>query len=150
MKEKESGSPLTQLDEMLHLYLVEKAPFQLPDDVKEVIVKFGPWIALVLMILAAPVILAAIGLGTFLAPFAVLGGGSMMSFIPAIVSLVSLALEAIALPGLFKRTMQGWNFMFYSQLVSIIGGILSYNIVGTLIGAVIGLYILYQVKNKYK
>jgi ribosome-associated toxin RatA of RatAB toxin-antitoxin module len=61
-----------------------------------------------------------------------------------------LALEAIALPGLFKRTMQGWNFMFYSQLVSIIGGILSYNIVGTLIGAVIGLYILYQVKNKYK
>ena len=35
----------------LDFYLVKKAPFQLPDAAKEIIVKFGPWITVVLLIL---------------------------------------------------------------------------------------------------
>ena len=36
-------------------YLVKKAPFALPDGVKEFIVRFGPWISLVLLVLSLPV-----------------------------------------------------------------------------------------------
>ncbi len=53
----------------LDFYLVRKAPFQLPDNVREWIVKFGPWIALVLLVLSLPPLLFVLGIGTVLMPF---------------------------------------------------------------------------------
>src|SRR5688572_3390229 len=53
----------------LDFYLVKKAPFQIPDAGRELIVKFGPWITVVLLILLLPVLLFALGLGAFFIPF---------------------------------------------------------------------------------
>ena len=66
-------SAMGQLEQTLKVYLVDKAP-ALPEKVKEVIVKYGPWITLIFLVLSLPAILFAFGLGTIVAPFAFLGG----------------------------------------------------------------------------
>jgi hypothetical protein len=148
-KESATGS-LSQLENTLEEYFVDKAPFQLPEEVKEAIVKFGPWILLVLMVLSVPAMLAVLGLGAVFAPVAMVGGRSVFSFVPVIVSLLALVLDMIALPGLFNRTMHGWKYAFYAQLLSIVASVLSMQILSAIISAVIGFYILFQIKSKYK
>jgi hypothetical protein len=132
----------------LEYYLVTKAPFQLPDNVKEFLVKFGPWIALVLMIISLPVLLFALGLGAMLTPFAGVGFGYSYGYL-LLFTVVGFVLEAVALPGLFARKMSGWRMMFYAQLVQIVGSLLSGAVIGALVGGLIGLYILFQVRPLY-
>lgn len=132
----------------LDFYLVKKAPFQLPEGVREFLVKFGPWIALVLLVLTLPLLLFALGVGTFLMPFG--GVGYAAGFgLSAIVALVNVVLLIAALPGLFARKMSGWRLMLYSQLLSIVGSLVSGAIFGAIIGGLIGLYLLLQIRTKY-
>ena len=132
----------------LDFYLVKKAPFQLPDGVREFLVKFGPWIALVLLVLTLPLLLFALGIGTFLMPFG--GVGYAAGFgLSAIIALVNVVLLIAALPGLFARKVSGWRLMFYSELLSIVGSLISGSIVGGIIGGLIWLYILFQVRGLY-
>lgn len=129
-------------------YLVKKAPFQLPKEVKEFLVKFGPWIALVWLLLSLPALLVMLGIGTAFMPF----GGAVYSVGFTYVSVVLLAqllLLALALPGLFKRKMSAWRLMFYSQLISIVSSLLMGSIFGAIIGGLIGLYILFQIRPLY-
>jgi len=145
-------NPFSQLENLLEEYLVKKAPFTLPANWKEAIVKFAPWISLILMIVALPAVLALFGLGAVLTPFSYLGGlraGFGYTF-GLIVSAVSVVLEAIAIPGLFKRTRQGWNFVYYATLVGVVENVLHFNIGGLIIGSLLSLYILFQVKEYYK
>jgi len=132
----------------LDFYLVGKAPFQIPDGGREWIVKFGPWITVVLLILTLPILLFALGLGAIFIPF---GGVAYTSGfgVLTIFIVVELGLMIAALPGLFARKMAGWRLLFYSQLVSIMYNVLSGNVVGGLLFGLIGLYILFQVRTLY-
>ena len=132
----------------LDFYLVKKAPFQIPDGAREWIVKFGPWITVVLLILTLPLLLVALGIGAFVMPFGGVGYAAGFGFL-TIVVIIELGLMIAALPGLFARKMSGWTLLFYSQLVSIVYNILSGNIVGGLIFGLIALYILFQVRTLY-
>jgi len=132
----------------LNYYLVTKAPFQLPDGFKEFLVKFGPWIMLVFLLLGLPFIFVALGLTSALTPFAVMGG-SIGGFPWALAALAQLVLCAMALPGLLARKMSGWTLLFYSQLVGILASLLALSFFGAVIGGLIGLYFLFQLKSKY-
>jgi hypothetical protein len=132
----------------LDFYLVRKAPFQLPDAAKEIIVKFGPWITLILLILTMPILLFALGIGAFFVPFAgpaYAGGFGVLTLFV----LVEIGLMIAALPGLFNRKMSGWRLLFYSQLISIVYNLLAGNIVGGLVIGLITLYLLFQVRPLY-
>ncbi len=133
-------------------YLVQKAPFQIPDKGKEAIVKFMPWIIVVLMVLALPVILSLLGLSAILTPFAMLGGYAygVNNVIFGVITLVSLVLEIMALPGLFAQQERGWRLLFYSTLVSLLAGIAGGTPINALIFTVISFYILFQIKEKYR
>lgn len=152
VKSKSSAmTSLSNLEETLNEYFVKKAPFQLPAGVKEFIVAFGPWFALVGIVISLPLILAAIGLGAILAPFALLGGANATTFgVGTIFSLGGFVLEAMALPGLFKRKKAGWNLLFYSSIVSVVGTLVALNLVGAVLNAVIGWYFIFQVRSMYK
>jgi len=63
---------------------------------------------------------------------------------------ISVVLEFLAVPGLFKKTRQGWNFVYYSALVSVLYSLVSFNLGGLIIGALISFYILFQVRTYYK
>jgi hypothetical protein len=133
----------------LEFYLVKKAPFQIPDNAKEWIVKFGPWIAVVMLILTLPLILFVLGLGTMLMPFGGIAYGEGFSF-AAIFLVVNVGLMIAALPGLFARKMSGWNLIFYARIVNIVYSLLVGAWVGGLLGGLIGLYILFQIRPLYK
>jgi len=133
----------------LDYYFVKKAPFQIPDAGREAIVKFGPWIVVVLLVLSLPALLVILGVGTFVAPFG--GVGYAAGFGLAAIGLcVQLVLEVMALPGLFARKMSGWTLMFYARVVGIVTSLLLGAIVGAIISALIGFYILFQVRGLYK
>lgn len=143
---------VAQLEAFLDEYMVKKAPFQIPMNGKELIVKISPYLVIIFAVIAIPALLGALGLSAVLAPIAALGGhvwgfGAILSLV---VALITLGLELMAVPGLFKRTKGAWRLVFYATIVSLIGSLISYNIVGGLIGAVIGWYILFQVKELYK
>jgi len=142
---------MKKLDDTLQEYLVKKAP-ALPDSVKEVIVSIGPWVMLVLVVMSLPLLLFVFGLGAVVAPFAFLGGITAgTSFgVTMIVSLAALVLEIIALPGLFKRSMGSWRLLYYSVLITAVGNLISFNLGGLIIGTLLSLYILFQVKKLYK
>lgn len=150
----ELQSTLGQLDETLHLYLVEKAP-QIPPAWKEIIVKIAPWLTLISVIITIPALLIVLGLGAVVAPFSFLAGaqsgvGFMMSLLALVFLLPVVVLEAMAIPGLFNRKMSAWRLVYYSTLISGVQNIISFNIGGLLIGTLLGLYILFQVKEYYK
>ena len=107
---------------------MKKAPFQIPDGGRELIVKFGPWITLVLLILTLPILLFALGIGTILIPFGGVGYATGFGVLTIFV-IVEVGLLIAALPGLFARKMSGWQLLFYSQLVSIVYNMLSGHIV---------------------
>ncbi|HEX9565752.1 MAG TPA: hypothetical protein VF981_17355 [Gemmatimonadaceae bacterium] len=129
-------------------YLVRKAPFQIPDGGREWIVRYGPWIMLVLLVLTLPAVLIALGIGTFLVPFGGLGYATGFGFLTLFI-LAATVLRALSLPGLFARKMSGWQLAFYAQIVDFVGGLLSRSIIGAIVGALIGMYILFQIRSLY-
>ena len=133
----------------LDYYLVKKAPFQIPDAGRELIVRFGPWITMVLLILTLPILLFALGLGAILMPVGGIGYSASFGLLTIFI-VIELGLMVAALPGLFARKMAGWQLLFYSQLVGIVHSLLTGNIIGGLLTALIGLYILFQVRPLYR
>jgi hypothetical protein len=61
----------------------------------------------------------------------------------------SLILEAMALPYLFKYKKEGWNYIFYATLLTLISHMLYFDF-GGILGSIISLYIIFQIKNQYK
>ena len=117
---------------LLEPYFTEKAPFQLPNNIKEVLVRFAPWVAVLLFLISLPAVLFVLGVGSVLTPFMMVPGYT--GFGMAVVFLIAqMVLLALAIPGLFKRSRSAWNLMFYAEAVS----------------AVIGFYFLFQVRAKY-
>lgn len=136
--------------ETLEYYFVTKAPFQLPAGLKEAIVRFGPWISLIFLLTFIPLIFAVIGLNATLSFYAPLYYAHFVWSIYTIIPLITFVLGIMALPGLFRRKMSGWNLVFYEMLVSFVGSVISGNIVGAIVSVIIGLYIWFQVRSYYK
>lgn len=133
----------------LDFYLVQKAPFQIPDNAKEWIVRYGPWITVVLLVLALPPLLVVLGIGAALVPFGGVGYATGFTYL-TIVLVAQLGLMVMALPGLFARKMSGWQLLFYAQIAGFVFSLLSGALVGAIIGALISLYLLFQVRPLYK
>lgn len=151
-KSTDLKSALGQLEGTLDTYLVDKAPFSIPAEWKEIIVKFAPWITLILMVVALPAILGLLGLGTLMMPFGYLGGirYGFMYMAGIVFSAVIIIMELIALPGLFKRSLSGWKMVYYATLLTAVENLVTFNLGSLIIGGLISLYILFQVKSYYK
>ncbi|HYV33313.1 MAG TPA: hypothetical protein VE973_00490 [Candidatus Limnocylindria bacterium] len=143
---------LKQIEDSL-FGLYKQVPWHLPAGLKEFIVKVGPVITLIVMVLAIPFILIGLGLSALFAPFAPMYGpfGHMNTgwMLPGLISLVAFVIDAMALPGLFARTLNGWNLLFLAALVNAVAQILSYNIIGAIIGLALAVYILFEIKSYY-
>lgn len=125
----------------------------LPTNVKDILVKIAPWLALIFGILGVLTAVAATGLMAVLSPMIALGGGVGVAtggLVGAVLALVASVLMLMSYPGLRDRKMAGWKWSFYSQLVSVVGSVVALNLVGAVIGALIGFYLLFQIKSYYK
>ncbi len=156
----------TKLDELL----VNKAPYQIPKPGREAIVKAMPWAAIasgVLMLAAGWTLwslLNTASMGLYIANSlgVAYGMGSMVpTFSPMIwLALLLLLIEAIiffaASSGLGERKKQAWNLLYYAMLLSVVQAVvqfIGYTNIGTLLslllGTVIGLYVLFQIRGYY-
>lgn len=119
----------------------------LPDSVREVLVKITPWLALIFGIIGVIVGLGALGLS----PLALLGGldASFVVLLTGVVSIVSSVLMLMAYPKLMKRQYKGWELLFWAEAVNVVSAVLTLS-VGSVLGVLIGFYLLFQIKSYYK
>lgn len=110
---------------------------KLPKNVRDTLVNIAPILALIFGILGV--------LG------AVAGGVRSYGFgyIAAFILIVSSVLLLVAYPSLKARKMKGWNLLFWGEILNLVYGVISMSILSGIIGAVIGLYLLFQVKSYY-
>lgn len=154
-KAPDTKAALGQLETMLDEYLGKKAP-AMPENIKETLVSFAPYLAIIGIVFSLPAIFAILGIGAMMGPFsAFLGASYMMSYgvgyyVGIVGLIISAVLDGLAIPGLFKRSMGAWRLMFYSSLVTFVASVLQGSFGSALLGGVIGLYILFQVKGMYK
>lgn len=147
-----SSNSLSGLEQTLDLYFNKKAP-ALPAGVKEFLVNIAPWIVLISVVISLPAVLALIGISSFVMPMAAYmtypAATGTMWMVASAFLVITIVLEALAIPGLFKRSKQGWNLVFYSALVSVVFNVVSLNLIGGIIGALISFYLLFQLKSHY-
>lgn len=142
-----------QFEAWLDEHMVTKAPFQIPMGGKEFLATIAPYLVIVgavLFLISLPVLL---GLGAIGGAMGMTSGHPEWGFVMLVMlitNVIVIVLELYALSGLFKRTKASWRLVYYATLVSFVGNILSFNILGAIIGGIIGWYLLFQVKELYK
>ena len=154
MAEGSSQNPLAQLEGTLDEYFGKKAP-ALPQNIKAIIVKIAPYLVIISLIFTIPAILVLFGLGSLATVLSPLGGARSVAGVPTmwvgiLLLIPAVILEAMAVPGLFSRKIAAWRYVYWAQLISIVSSLVQINIVGALLSALIGFYLLFQVKSLYK
>jgi hypothetical protein len=127
----------------------------LPDSIRELLVTFAPWLSLLGGILGLITFIPGVLVLLALAPVAGVGGaglGFIFTVIHLILSAVGSVISLMAFGGLRKRTLPGWTLLFWASVVSIVAGLLPLSVgslIGTVFGAAISLYLLFQIKPYY-
>jgi hypothetical protein len=140
-KNKTFTDYINQLDTVLHEYLVEKAP-AIPQNGKNAIAMVLPWLIIVFFVVALVPILT----GGILSIFTL----NLNLMVAMVMSLAIALIEVLAFPYLLKRQMRGWKLLFYACLLSVVQFLLTGNIIGGILGTLLSLYLLYQIKELYK
>jgi hypothetical protein len=124
----------------------EKAPFQIPDDIRQILVKIIPYLIILQVVFF---VLSLLGGGrVILAAFS----ANILYSISALISLVGAVIGMLALPGSFKCTRESWVKMYQAQLLFVLASLVTLTISGFisgLISLVLGLFVLFQIRPKY-
>ncbi len=144
--ENKSGN---QLEKFLE-DLFKKLP-PLPANVVDTIFKITPILALVFGILGVLLSIAGLGVLSALAPFAMMGGVSPygLGIVATVGWLISSVMMLVAFLGLKAGKKSGWDLLFWSEVVNAATAVIGISI-GSVLGAAIAFYILFQIKPKYK
>jgi len=124
----------------------------LPTNAVDTIAKITPILALVFGILGVLLSVAGLGILSFLAPFAMMSGAAPhygFGMIATVGWLISSVMMLLAYPGLKAGKTSGWNMLFWSEVVNVATSLLGFNL-GSVIGALIGFYLLFQIKPKFR
>lgn len=155
MNKSDSSKIIEQLEIFLEKYLVEKAP-SIPKSWKDFLVKITPYLVIIGVISGVPVVLALLGITSFVIPLGTFGG--MMTgrpllgvgyLIQALFLIVVLFLEALAIAPLFARKKKGWRYLYYAALINGLNSLIHFDLGGLIIGTGLSLYLLFQVKEYY-
>lgn len=165
-------SALQSLEKNLDDLFVKQAP-PLPSNAKRALVRYLPWISLVFGLFTLYAVYAlwhwahlVNNLVNYANSISVAYGGPVISAnrlsLGVWLGLIVLAIEALlyvlAFPGLRDRKKSGWDMLFYASIVNIAYGIVILftdyggltNLIWTIIGSGVGLYLLFQVRGSYK
>lgn len=154
---------LSGKDAMKFIAMVEQ-PFKnvphLPKGLMEFLVGLAPWLAglggIMSIVGALQLANTAMNPTKYVGIFSdLIGIDPTYYWISAVISFLSGVLLLMAFKPLKARAQKGWIYMFWVNMLNIIQSVagvvlISSSIVGTLIGVVIGLYILFEFKPYYK
>jgi hypothetical protein len=166
-------SAVKELESKLNDVFVKNAPFQIPENGRKTLAQWLPWLAGIGAVLYAWSVWAfyrlfqvADSLGRFANELSrAYGGGDVydnsigaLGWFWILTAAVQVALMAFAIPALLKRQKSGWDLLFYSELVGIVVSVVTLfrganagfgNLIFSLVGVVIGLYVLFQVRGQF-
>ncbi len=154
---------MENLENKLNEMLVKKAPFQLPENARKWIAEYAWVFALVGLVLGIMGALSLLTILGFVSTFATVVGATKYMFF-AWISLLALVAYLIvigmAVPKLKNKEARGWDLIFYSELayfgycalyaLSYIGAGAIYTLFWNLVGLVISLYFIFQVRSQFK
>ena len=141
--------------------IFNQAP-HIPENGRSALVSFAPWLAILSGILWVLGLLGAYRawqaynsvvsvLWVVVQTSTWLGTGWYISILTSIITTV---LSFMAYPWLAAKKKEGWDKLFYAQIVSIIGGILALFTNGSwfnlILAALIGFYLLFEIRSYYK
>lgn len=164
------SSALNQLETKLgDLY---KGLPNIPEKYRKTLVDAMPWLSLVVGVLSLLAVLsiwrwvnAADQIVNYANSLSAIYGASpvvtnswsIMLWLGLIALLVQAIIYIAAFPGLRAHKKSGWNLLFYGAMLNIVYGVIvlftAYGgfgqLIGSVIGSAIGLYLLYQVRSYY-
>jgi len=140
---------------------------ELPKGIKDALVQWWPYIALALGILQLLAAIALFGLVTAASVVITYAGAvtgtaySGLSLIAAYAGIALLVVDAViffmAFSPLTKKLKRGWDLLFLSTIINVVYGIsqvfIGYrgvgSLLGSLVGTAVGLYLLFQIRDRY-
>jgi hypothetical protein len=128
--------------ELEPIFTKQLPPF--PDNIKDLFVKIAPFLAIIGVVFGV----LGVGISALFSPL-MWFAGSIIYGLGMIFLLVMVVLEGLAIPGLFAQKKDGWKYMYYAQFVGVIYNLCMGHWLSGLIGAFIGFWILFQIKEKY-
>jgi hypothetical protein len=134
---------MDKLNQILEDLLVKKAP-ALPKNVKDFLVKYAYIFNIIGIIMTIPAIFALLGLNAVIHIFA------KTSIIGVLFLIVEMLFRIKALPGLKNRKIDGWNMLYYAALTQAVYSLINFDLGGFVIGTLVSLYFIFQVKSYYK
>ncbi len=146
---------LNEADKFFEDIYIKKAPFNIPENWKEIIVKVAPYLNILGIIMALMALPVLLGFGALSSMLGVASGAALnplnniFGILTLVFTLASLVLSIMAAQGLFKRKASAWKLLFYNSLLNAVQSVLMLNITGLVVTFIIGFYVLYQVKAKY-
>jgi hypothetical protein len=134
---------LGKLEERLEHYLLRNSPYHVPKEQRERAVRLAPWCALA----CVPLALFSVALGVGLTALHMVLGNPM-----GLVSLALVIAAAVfglrAVPGLFRRSRQGWSFFVYETLSVATLDLVDFDLLG-IAAMALTLWCAFQLKYEY-
>ena len=119
-----------------------------PEEVKEFLVKYGPYLMLIGALMGLLGILTALGIGTVAMAFVPYSSAPVF-WLGIVLSALVLVMYLVAFTPLRDRRIQGWRILYYALLLNLLGSLIQLNILSLLIGGAIGFWVLFQIRSKY-
>ncbi|WP_373511685.1 hypothetical protein [Persicitalea sp.] len=122
-----------------------------PESLVDILVTLAPWLTLLGAILGIIGLLSLLGLGAaFVGAIGVNAYGSSWKFYLGIIGgAIAAVLYLMAFSPLRANKKKGWDLLYYAFLLNMIIALLQFNILGLIIGFLIGGWILFQIRPKY-
>ena len=126
--------------------LIKKAPV-LPKNIKDFLVKYAYIFNLIGIFVSIPAILTLFGINSIIHVYGIYTTNSIISII---FLTLGILLRIKALKGLKEQKIDGWNMIYYATIVQAVYSLISYNLFEFIVGTLISLYFIFQVKSYYK
>lgn len=130
---------ISKLEECLDGIYGARSSFQIPLWLKELTVRVLP----LLIIVMIPLSLWLSWIGCF-------DGGCSRYANNFGLLFIAWWFQFFSIWGLFRRKKSGWNLLFYASIFNVIGFAITLSIIGLVFSAIIGWYILFQIRSMYK
>lgn len=129
--------------------IFKNAP-NLPSDIKDLIVDYGPYLALIggIMGLLSGFVFK-LYTGVFSPTYALTGLFLWNYYLQTILNLVASVIMIVSFKPLKEKEYRGWQMLFYLTLIYAVFAIFSLSLAG-LVGVILSFYLLFQIRGKYR
>ena len=138
-------TPNKPLEKELLPLFTSKAPFQLPTEWKDFIVKVSPYI----MLLLIPLTVLAIGLTAFASILTTISSRPLWG-LATIATFAGLICSLLSIKGLFDRKREGWVWSYYAFMLFLVSDLLHFDFIDAIFTFLISGYFLFQIREYYK